>query len=110
MSLLLGSSGPMKLWHAIGVQLLSIAVREQARLSKFEDNSIQVTCNCTGSWDRSWGAASEHPHPLVFAFVFFAGVATGTCIVLYLKRNSNRNPDGDLVGGGARRRGGGILS
>ena len=103
--------GPMKLWHAIGVQLLSIALREQARWGELErEKPVQVSCNCTGAIESSRGSASDHPHTHWLTCGLVIGILLGVVITWLATHRLASRDNGQPVGRGPRRRGGGVLS
>ena len=104
-------SGPMKFWHAIGVQLLSIVLREQARWSELErDRPVQVSCNCTGAIKDSRETTSNHIHYLWLGVGILVGVGVGIVVTLIFAPFFTCKSNGNPFRSRPRRRGGGVLS
>ena len=101
----------MKLWHAIGIQLLSVLLREQSKPPAADPDidRCSLTCNCTGIEDPF--AGRYYPLSLVLAGLG-VGLAIGalvtSCVVL--RKVSHSSSDDSSGGRGSRRRGGGVLS
>lgn len=104
----------MKFWHALGVQLLSILIREGHRLDRPVAEPLQVHCNCADvlpledASPPSCRSVGDSSWTLVLGCsVSFltGGVLTGVCWCRLA-----RPSDGETFHGGSRRRGGGVLS
>ena len=99
----------MKLWSAIAVQLLAIALREHQRFGEkdtvHECQPVEVICNCTDiapsiSADPSW----------VFGSGLVVGGAVSLVVVLGYRVFCWGHRNGEVGSATGRRRGGGVLS
>ena len=99
----------MKLWSAIAVQLLAIALREHQRFDKSDVvtdcQPVEVICNCTES------VPNQFSEPSV---IFCAGLGSGLILGIFICVAGwlvgQWRSYGEVAAVPSRRRGGGVLS
>lgn len=98
----------MKLWQAIGVQLLASLLREHPHLPARHSSvaEVPVTCNCTET--------SKYPGIDRDFLLFFAGlsvgIATGVVLGVLFCLVSQRRSNVETISPRPRRRGGGVVT